>query len=102
MNDYVETRSQPLTKVMVLKAYGEVRANKGRAGVDGMTWAELDANLQVYLYALRNRLNSGSFFHAPVLQVEIPKKSGLYVHWAFPRCWTVLPNKWCATIWRSN
>ena len=76
MNDYVETRSQPLTKVMVLKAYGEVRANKGRVGVDGMTWAELDANLQVYLYAIRNRLNSGSFFHAPVLQVEIPKKSG--------------------------
>ena len=41
-----------------------------------MTWAELDANLQGYLYALWNRLSSGSYFPAPVLQVEIPKKSG--------------------------
>jgi RNA-directed DNA polymerase len=41
-----------------------------------MTWAELDANLQRYLYRLWNRLSSGSYFPAPVLQVEIPKKSG--------------------------
>ena len=76
MIDYFETKSQPITMAMVLKAYGIVRANKGGAGVDGMTWAELDANLQGYLYRLWNRLSSGSYFPAPVLQVEIPKKSG--------------------------
>ena len=38
MIDHVETKSQPMTKVMVLKAYGKLRANKGGAGVDGMTW----------------------------------------------------------------
>jgi group II intron reverse transcriptase/maturase len=76
MIDYFETKSQPITMAMVLKAYGIVRANKGGGGVDGMTWAELDANLQGYLYRLWNRLSSGSYFPAPVLQVEIPKKSG--------------------------
>lgn len=39
MIDYFETKSQPITKAMVWKAYGNVRANKGGAGVDGMTWA---------------------------------------------------------------
>jgi len=76
MIDYFETKSQPITMAMVLKAYGIVRANKGGAGVDGMTWAELDANLHRYLYMLWNRLSSGSYFPAPVRQVEIPKKSG--------------------------
>ena len=76
MIDYFETKSQPITKVMVLKAYRKVRANKGGAGVDGMTWAELDSNLKGHLYKLWNRLSSGSYFPQPVLQVEIPKKSG--------------------------
>jgi len=36
MIDYFETKSQPITKVMVLKAYRKVRAHKGGSGVDGM------------------------------------------------------------------
>ena len=76
MIDYFETKSQPINKVMVLKAYRKVRANKGGAGVDGMTWAELDSNLKGHLYKLWNRLSSGSYFPQAVLQVEIPKKSG--------------------------
>lgn len=76
MIDYFETKSQPITKVMILKAYRKVRANKGGSGVDGMTWAELDSNFQSHLYKLWNRLSSGSYFPQPVLQVEIPKKSG--------------------------
>jgi RNA-directed DNA polymerase len=77
MIDYFETKSQPITMAMVLKAYGIVRANKGGAGVDGMTWADLDANSIRYLSRLWNRLSSGSYFPTAVLQVEIPKKSGV-------------------------
>jgi RNA-directed DNA polymerase len=76
MIDYFETKSQPITKAMVLKVYGNVRANMGGAGVDGMTWAELDANPGGYLDRLWNRLISGIYYLAPVLQVEIPKKRG--------------------------
>lgn len=72
MIDYFEIngvarRSQPITKVMVLKAYRKVRASKGGAGVDGMTWAELDSNISGHLYKLWNRLSSGSYFPQPVL-----------------------------------
>ena len=78
MIDYFETKSHPISMAMVLKAYGKVRANKGGAGVNGMTWAELDANPRGYLCRLWNRLSSGSYFPAPVLQVEIPRKRGGY------------------------
>jgi hypothetical protein len=41
MIDYYETKSQPITKVMVWQAYKEVKANRGSGGIDGMNWAEL-------------------------------------------------------------
>jgi len=76
MIDYFETKSQPISKIMVWQAYKEVKANKGGAGIDGMTWAKLDANPAPHLYKLWNRLSSGTYFPRPVKQVGIPKKGG--------------------------
>lgn len=76
MIDYFETKSQPISRAMVVEAYRKVRANKGSGGVDGMTWSELESDLSGHLYTLWNRLSSGSYFPQPVLQVEIPKKGG--------------------------
>ncbi len=76
MIDYYKTKSQPISRVMVLKAYQKVRENKGSGGVDNMTWDDLDANLNRNLYKLWNRLTSGSYFPQDVKQVEIPKKDG--------------------------
>jgi len=76
MTNYFETKSQPITMHMVLKAYEKVRANKGSGGVDAMTWEELDSNLMPNLYKLWNRLSSGSYFPMPVKEVEIKKRDG--------------------------
>jgi RNA-directed DNA polymerase len=76
MTDYFETKSQPITKVMVWQAYKKVKANKGSAGIDGMTWEYVDNNLQQVLYKLWNRLTSGSYFPEPVRQVAIAKRDG--------------------------
>lgn len=76
MIDYYETKSQPITKVMVWQAYQKVRKNKGSSGVDGMTWALLESDLPGHLYKLWNRLSSGSYFPQPVKAVMIPKKGG--------------------------
>lgn len=76
MIDYHETKSQPVSRYMVLQAYKEVRANKGSGGVDEMTWAELETKLSQNIYLLWNRLSSGSYFPKPVKQVEIKKKDG--------------------------
>lgn len=76
MIDYYETKSQPITKVMVWQAYKKVRKNKGSSGVDGMTWAALESDLSGHLYKLWNRLSSGSYFPQPVKAVLISRKGG--------------------------
>lgn len=76
MIDYYETKSQPITKVMVWQAYKEVQSNKGSGGIDAMSLADLDKNKASELYKLWNRLTSGSYLPMPVKQVAIPKKGG--------------------------
>ena len=76
MIDYYEIKSQPITRVMVWRAYHKVRANKGSAGVDQMGWEELEQDLSRQLYKLWNRLSSGSYFPQPVREVVIGKKGG--------------------------
>jgi RNA-directed DNA polymerase len=74
MTDYYETKSQPITRVMVAKAYRKVKANRGSGGIDEMSWTDLDKDLKRQLYKLWNRLTSGSYFPMPVKEVEIKKK----------------------------
>jgi RNA-directed DNA polymerase len=76
MIDYYEAKSQPITRLMVWQAYKKVKANKGAAGIDAMSWAYLDSHAKTLLYKLWNRLTSGSYFPLPVRQVEIAKKDG--------------------------
>lgn len=76
MIDYYQTKSQPITRVMVIEAYRKVRANKGSAGIDEMSWADLDNNPDAQLYKLWNRLTSGTYFPPPVKEVEINKATG--------------------------
>ena len=76
MINYYETKSQPITKVMVWQAYKEVRSNKGSGGIDKMSVEDLEKTKSKELYKLWNRLTSGSYLPMPVRQVSIPKKSG--------------------------
>ena len=76
MIDYYETKSQPITKVMVWQAYKEVKSNAGSGGIDTMSWEYLHKNASTELYKLWNRLSSGSYFPKAVKQVAIPKKGG--------------------------
>ena len=71
-----ETKSIPISKAMIWLAYKRVRANKGSAGIDLVSMEEFDTNLSKNLYKLWNRMASGSYFPAPVKEVEIPKKDG--------------------------
>lgn len=62
MIDYYETKSQPITKLMVWQAYKEVKTNAGSGGIDKMSWDYLRKNASTELYVLWNRLSSGSYF----------------------------------------
>ena len=63
----------PITKVMVWKAYQQVKRNGQAAGVDGQSLDDFNKNLENNLYKLWNRMASGSYLPPPVRRVEIPK-----------------------------
>lgn len=70
------TKSFAITKRQVYEAWKRVKANRGAAGVDEETITEFEQNLPRNLYAIWNRMASGSYFPPPVREVGIPKKSG--------------------------
>ena len=76
MIDYYETKSQPITKVMVWQAYKEVNSNAKGRGIDTMSWEYLAQHSSAELYKLWNRLSSGSYYPQAVKQVPIQKKGG--------------------------
>lgn len=76
MTNYHETKSQPITRIMVWQSYWKVRANRGCSGIDEMDWEEMDKNKNSLLYKLWNRMSSGSYYPPPVKEVGIKKKDG--------------------------
>jgi len=58
------------------EAYRRVVSNKGSAGVDEMTVAELKDHLKAHWPTIREKLLEGTYVPSPVLRVEIPKPGG--------------------------
>ncbi len=71
-----KVKSFAISKQVVWRAWEQVRANQGAAGVDEQSIAEFEADLERNLYKLWNRLSSGSYMPSPVRAVQIPKKDG--------------------------
>jgi hypothetical protein len=57
-------------------ALGAVKRNRGAAGVDRMTTAQLEPHLQANWWILKDKLLKGTYVPSPVRRVEIPKPSG--------------------------
>ena len=55
------------------RAWERVRKNKGAGGVDGVTIARFEADLDRYLDALHRLLKEGRYRPRPVKRVEIDK-----------------------------
>src|ERR1700674_2278516 len=58
------------------QALRRVKANKGSAGVDGMTVQQLPEYLEQHWPAIREQLLNGTYKPQPVKRVEIPKPDG--------------------------
>ena len=58
------------------QALQRVKANKGSAGVDGMTVDGITDYLKQHWPAIRDQLLSGTYEPQPVRRVEIPKPDG--------------------------
>jgi group II intron reverse transcriptase/maturase len=71
-----EAKPYDIPKRLVWEAYQRVRANRGAAGVDGVSLAAFEQDLKGNLYKVWNRMSSGSYCPPPVRLVEIPKGNG--------------------------
>jgi RNA-directed DNA polymerase len=67
------------------RAYRKVKANKGAAGVDGMTVGELKAWIAQHQWELVSSLLAGAYQPQPVRGVPIPKPGGGMRQLAFRR-----------------
>ena len=64
-------------KDVLQDAYGRCRANAGAAGVDRVSFAQIEAQgSERWLEELREELTSGQYAPKPLLRVWIPKSSG--------------------------
>ena len=64
-----------IPKQLVWRAYRQVKANHGAAGVDGQSLAAFEENLEGNLYKIWHRMASGSYFPPAVRLVEIPQSN---------------------------
>jgi group II intron reverse transcriptase/maturase len=62
--------------VSLARAFRSVKRNRGAAGIDKVSIAMFEANLEQNLQALARRLKDGSFRPFPLRRVEIPKGHG--------------------------
>jgi RNA-directed DNA polymerase len=58
------------------QALARIKANKGSAGMDGMTVQQLPEHLKQHWPVIREQLLSGTYRPQPVKRVEIPKPDG--------------------------
>jgi len=71
-----EAKPFDIPKRLVWDDYQRVKANRGAAGVDGVSLAAFETDLKGNLYKVWNRMASGSYHPPPVRLVEIPKATG--------------------------
>lgn len=67
---------QVVQRENLLAALDRVRANKGAAGIDGMSVDELAGFCRLHWPRIREQLLSGRYAPQPVRKVEIPKPDG--------------------------
>ena len=60
----------------LLEALRRVKANKGSAGIDGMTVGQLSGYLKEHWLTIREQLLNGTYKPQPVRRVEIEKPDG--------------------------
>ncbi len=70
----------------MFKALRQVKANKGSAGVDGITVEALETNVRQHWPRIREELLEGRYQPQPVRKVEIPKPGGRDAAVGDPHC----------------
>lgn len=70
------TLGDALDRENLARAWKQVKANRGAAGIDGMEVGDFPAFMRKHWETLRNKLERGSYRPSPVRRVDIPKDGG--------------------------
>jgi group II intron reverse transcriptase/maturase len=73
---YETLMEQAVTEGNYTQALAAVKRNKGSAGIDRMSTAQLEPHLQANWWILKDKLLKGTYVPSPVRRVEIRKLSG--------------------------
>ena len=79
---------QILSRDNMRRAWQRVKANKGAAGMDGMSIHAFPEFARQHWERIRSALEEGTYRPAAVLRVMIPKATGGNAPWASPPCST--------------
>jgi len=71
-----EVMEQVLDPENLRAAYQAVKANKGAAGIDGISTEELGEHLRAHWPGIKAKLEEGRYRPSPVRALEIPKSGG--------------------------
>lgn len=72
----MELIEQVLNRQNIMRAYNQVKRNKGADGVDGMAVSELYTYLTDNRKSIEAALRNGTYLPQPIRGVEIPKSNG--------------------------
>ncbi len=65
-----------LSRSNMFEAYNQVKANKGSAGIDGITIDDIEDYLRQHWRPTKELIKQRKYKAQPVLRVEIPKPNG--------------------------
>lgn len=68
--------TQTLARANMVMAWKRVKANRGSAGVDGLTIEATSGYLKTHWLRIREELQTGRYRPRPVRRVQIPKSGG--------------------------
>ena len=85
-----------ITRELLHSAFRNVKRNRGVAGIDKVSIAMFEGNLEQNLLALMRSLKEGTFRPHPLRRVYIPK--GSFVPWGFQPSATALPRRCCGNF----
>ena len=69
---------QVLSPENMQRAWKQVKANKGAAGVDGITVGEFPDHIRPHWETIKSKLREGTYKPSPVRRVLIPKEKGKF------------------------
>src|SRR6266536_3013601 len=97
-----EAKPYDIPKQLVWEAYQRVKANRGAAGVDGVSLAAFEQNLKGNLYKVWNRMSSGSYHPPPCGSSRYRRTTAARVLSAFrplPTAWHRQSLRWYWSHW---